>query len=76
MNAQVRIEMFELWKELSASKPDKFRIVRLNREEGTFGLEMIMDKTWTLIDRIPVWDSANRWPLGCVYGARKAVAAK
>lgn len=56
MDPTVRVVIFQRWRALVKRNPSKYRMVRLNSDYGTFGLEKCIDNEWILISRIPRWD--------------------
>ena len=51
-----RLELFRMWRYKQAIEPWKYRVVRMDRDVGTFGIEQWFDTEWVLIDHLSPWE--------------------
>lgn len=55
MSANLRVFYFRLWRNLSQAEPDKYRIVKMHPDSGTFGIEKKEEENWKLMSYLPPW---------------------
>ena len=56
MNAKERISYFRNWRDKAASDPSNYRIVKMQPEEGTFGIAKLMGGEWIVLSFLPPWE--------------------
>jgi hypothetical protein len=56
MTPELRVEYFRSWRGLSYDNPRQYRIVKINTQLGTFGLEEKMGPFWILVTYLPPWE--------------------
>lgn len=60
MNAQIRVQTIRLWRDLSAIRPDKYRVYKVAGKGGQYQLEEQKEGVWVPISNLPVFGTDNK----------------